>query len=406
MARVIPDRDLVHISRKKQSFPIHPMLREYLDQYDRSKGFKLDYSELEDRAEKIPVYDKRGRETLWFTMLYPPSYRAELDEKLRTVYAHLSTAGDTRVMKHLYIDRIDFCEFGNSQPFRIRVVNRYNDNQDYFYVKRADSSRVFGLELEHILSPNRINILVYGETLIEEHIAGIPGDLFIEEQLDPLIETDDETDGEAANGAALASQQPAGHQVAGEGGGTDAGSPKPAAKHAPKVTDPHPGVNAINPIRVCKEFVKFNERCFTKLLGDMRSYNYVVVVTQDFDDRQYRVRAIDFDRQSHEPNLKYYMPQFYKENQTVVGLVWKHLSPETIRQYQKEERSLIARRAEDDEGRLSDLFSAMAASSIAPRENTLSLANDIARYHHRPQLASIDHMGVLTREHLLYCIDT
>ena len=40
---------------------------------------------------------------------------------------------------------------GNSQPFRVRIVNQFNDNYDYFYVKRADASCVYGLELEHVL---------------------------------------------------------------------------------------------------------------------------------------------------------------------------------------------------------------------------------------------------------------
>jgi hypothetical protein len=34
------------------------------------------------------------------------------------------------------------------------------------------------LELEHILSPDKIN-LVYEDTLVEEHIMGIAGDVFI-----------------------------------------------------------------------------------------------------------------------------------------------------------------------------------------------------------------------------------
>jgi hypothetical protein len=58
------------------------------------------------------------------------------------------------------VDRIDFGDFGNSKPFRIRVTNLFNDNSDYFYVKQADASRIYGLELEHILSPNRISLLV------------------------------------------------------------------------------------------------------------------------------------------------------------------------------------------------------------------------------------------------------
>ncbi len=55
-----------------------------------------------------------------------------------------------------------------------------------------------------------------------------------------------------------------------------------------------------NKIRLAKEFVKFNERCFVRLLGDMRSYNFVVDITPDIEDYQYRIRAIDFDQQSYE----------------------------------------------------------------------------------------------------------
>ena len=84
----------------------------------------------------------------------------------------------------MLVDRIDFGDFGNSKPFRIRVTNLFNDNSDYFYVKQADASRIYGLELEHILSPNRINYMVKGNTLIEEHIAGVPGDIFSERWLE------------------------------------------------------------------------------------------------------------------------------------------------------------------------------------------------------------------------------
>ena len=57
---------------------------------------------------------------------------------------------------------IDFCSFGNSMPFRIRIVNGFNENPDYFYIKKADASRVYGLELEHLLSPNRLNYVTHG----------------------------------------------------------------------------------------------------------------------------------------------------------------------------------------------------------------------------------------------------
>jgi hypothetical protein len=59
-----------------------------------------------------------------------------------------------------------------------------NDNYTNFYIKKADASRIYGLELEEILSPNRINFLLYKDTLIEEHILGIPGDVFIDQHLE------------------------------------------------------------------------------------------------------------------------------------------------------------------------------------------------------------------------------
>jgi hypothetical protein len=45
------------------------------------------------------------------------------------------------------------------------------------------------LELEHILSPDKINFLVYEDTLVEEHIMGI-GDVFIKTLLDDCSETE------------------------------------------------------------------------------------------------------------------------------------------------------------------------------------------------------------------------
>src|SRR6185312_359267 len=101
--------------------------------------------------------------------------------------------------------------------------------------------RLYGLELEHVLSPNRTYFLTSGDTLVEEHIYGIPGDHFIARYL-------------AWN---------------------------------------------LNEVRLAKEFVKFNERCFLRLLGDMHAANFVVDITLDIEENMYRLRAIDFDQQSY-----------------------------------------------------------------------------------------------------------
>ena len=58
--------------------------------------------------------------------------------------------------------------------------------------------------------------------------------------------------------------------------------------------------DSLNALRFCKEFVKFNERCFVRLLGDMHSSNFVVDITPDFEEIYYRICSIDFDQQSYE----------------------------------------------------------------------------------------------------------
>ena len=170
-------------TRKKPTFPVSPGLRGYLRTYKRERDLPVTYERLRGFSEVVPLTDADGKPTLWDTVIYDGEEMRALNEALKEVYALLKVDGDMSVVQHLYADRVDFCTFGNSTPFRIRIVNAYNDNQDYFYVKKADASRVYGLELEHLLSPNRLNFLTHGATLVEEHIPGIPGDIFIKSWL-------------------------------------------------------------------------------------------------------------------------------------------------------------------------------------------------------------------------------
>ena len=334
----------MEISRKKIPYPVTPALRAYLQHYGRYlDSVPTIYRDLARFSEAIPYESPDGSKTLWQTVMYPPGEMAELRPKLTRIYATLKMGGASRVAEHLDVERIDFGEFGNSRPFRIRIINRFNDNFDHYYVKVADASRLYGLELEHILSPNRINYLVHGDTLIEEHIAGIPGDIFIRQHL----ERDD-----------------------------------------------------MNKVRVAKEIVKFNERCFVRLLGDMRSVNYVVDVTPDFEEVQYRVRPIDFDQQSYEGHYKIYLSQFFLDNFPVVNLVTKLLNTTTIEQYQKEERTLIGRRFDVAPHRLRALFRVMEAEQLSPYEKVLSLRQELADYHRTHVFDQCETMGQLVRCHV------
>ncbi|KAA5542815.1 hypothetical protein [Adhaeribacter rhizoryzae] len=331
------------ISKKKLVYPVSKKLRKYLHTYDRERKLPLGYEDLTHYTESFPYFDKQGQDTLWQIVLYEQHLREEINQGLTMIYALLKTDGDISVMEHLEVSRVDYCTFGNTNPFRVQIKNQLNDNYDYFYVKRADASRIYGLELEHILSPSRINYLVDGETLIEEHIAGIPGDVFIKEYL-----------------------------------------------HRPNT----------NLVRIAKEFVKFNERCFIRLLGDMRSYNYVIDVTPDFEDEQYRVRSIDFDQQSYEGRKVMYLPQFFKDNNKVVELVLKLLKPQTVQQYLSEERTLLYHRLKLARYRLKDLIDIMRTDTISTAEKIEQLKKDLAEHHQSEEFLRCNNMGDLVRLNL------
>lgn len=331
-------------TQRKPSFPINSDLRSYLRRYKRERELPVTYERLRSFQEVIPLTDETGKPTLWDTVIYDANEMSALNEALKEVYAWLKVDGDLSVVSHLYVDRVDFCTFGNSTPFRVRIVNAYNDNQDYFYIKKADASRVYGLELEHLLSPNRLQFLTHGTTLVEEHVAGIPGDIFIQNWL---------------------GQRP-----------------------------------ELKPIRVAKELVKFNERCFVRLLGDMRSYNFVFVVTPDFEEAQLRIRAMDFDQQSFNGRKNFYLPQFFKENAALVRFCTRHLRPETARQYQREEQTLILQRASLASERLGLLLHDMTTDVIAPQDKIESLREGLAEHYHRDDYLRCQSMGALIRQNL------
>ena len=163
--------------------------------------------------------------------------------------------------------------------------------------------------------------------------------------------------------------------------------------------------NKFNQIRICKEFVKFNERCFVRLLGDMRSYNFVVDITPDIEGNQYRIRAIDFDQQSYEGRLNLYLPHFFKENNALVFLGLQHITDESMRQYQQEERSLISHREKLGRARLKELFEASIPYEVAPVEKTIALAKQLAAYHKDHSFLKITHMGKLVLAHLYKCLN-
>jgi hypothetical protein len=309
------------MSKKKPAYKISNLLSDYLTRHGRNIKIPIYYDDLLRFQGSVSIYDKYGNDTLWVSTFYSEFERDEIELSLKKMYSILHADGNDVVLPYLNIDSIDYCTFGNTKPFRIKVRNILNDNYIFLYIKKADASRIYGLELEHLLSPNHINFLVHGNTLIEEHISGIPGDDFITHNLDKCSDQDKK--------------------------------------------------------EIAKEFVKFNERCFVRLLGDMRSYNYVMVLTHDFDRIQYRIRAIDFDQQSYEGNVKVYRPQFLKENNKLVKMTLASLQEQSIEQYKLEERSLLAKRANSEKERLKEILDCMIVDSISTKSKIKELKNEL-----------------------------
>lgn len=328
------------ISKKKIHYPVNEDLYSYLKKYSRSIDLPISYDDLLHFNGSIPVYDKNDKDTLWESALYNPNEVNRIHEGLKQIYSILKTEGESRVHKHLHVERVDYCTFGNSHPFRIKIVNNFNDNYDYFYVKKADASRIYGLELEHMLSPTLITFFVDNNTLAEEHIPGIPGDQFISSYLD---------------------------------------NPE------------------FNRVRIAKELVKFNYRCFVRLLGDMRSYNYVFDITPDFEEVQFRIRAIDFDQQCYEGKRNVYLPQFFKENYPLVKMVQEKLSSENIEQYQEEEKTLMMRRCKAAHHQLNNLLKVMSFDTISPPEKVLQLREELAEHYNVSEFLSCNSMGDIVR---------
>lgn len=330
-----------HIEYRKPFYPIGQQLREHLSDYSLNIDLPISYEDLLHYRELIPVMDQHGNDTLWYSVLYDRSNLDHFQRELTLMYQLL--AGSGMQSSYLKIGSIEFCSFGNSKPFRIKVVNEINDNYDFYYIKRADASRVYGLEIEEIFSPDKVSFLVGEETILEQHIVGIPVDDFIVR---------------------------------------------------------HKKVKIRNRTRFVKEFVKFNERCFTRLLGDMRAYNFVVEIIEDFDNVQYRLRAMDFDQQSYEGRKSIYMPQYYKDNIELVELAQELLSSQVAEQYVREEHLAMRKRYYANQNRTRSIMNSMKQDKISSLEHVTTLRNDLAHFHKNDDFLALESMGHILSLHL------
>jgi hypothetical protein len=127
----------------------------------------------------------------------------------------------------------------------------------------------------------------------------------------------------------------------------------------------------------------------------MHSGNFVVDITPDFEKMQYRMRPLDFDQQSHHWKKQVYLPQFYPQNNPIIGLGMEFMGPKTVDQYQREERALIANRIRVSHGRYSAIMAVMREDLIAPADHVQKLGQQLADHYHDATFARCDTMGEL-----------
>lgn len=329
------------IKYKKPTYKIKSPLKEHLKHYSRVQDLPIKYEDLLKYEQLIPITNDAGENTLWYTVYYNHEHTDFIHQSLKEIYQMLLSEGDS--IPYLKVDSIEFCSFGNSKPLRVKIINEINDIHDYFYVKKADASRIYGLELEEIFSPDKVNYLVDKDTLIEEHVVGIPADEFIKK---------------------------------------------------------NKGVEIENRLRFAKEFVRFNERSFIRLLGDMRAYNFVVEITQDFDNIQYRIRAMDFDQQSYEGRKNIYKPQFFKDNFEIVKLVIELFSEDLVNQYTRMERVAMKKRYLSSKQRTKSLLRKMKKDRISSNENINKLKEELNKHHNTNEFENFTSMGEILNLHL------
>ena len=323
---------------QKEVYQVSHQLQQYLQLFNRDIELPIAYSDLFHYQFTNAIKDENGKHTHWENVLYEPTILAAITSKLIATYQLLHQLPATDYT----ITAIDFCEFANSMPFRISLINNSDNTNDYFYIKAADASRVYGLELEHLLSPNQTNFLYHQNTLVETHIDGVPGDEFL-----------------------LTVNQLSGNEQK----------------------------------LIAEEFIRFNERCFVRLLGDMRSYNFVVLQNETAAST-FRIKAIDFDQQCYEGKLNLYLPQFYKENLLFVELSVSMLDKDSIEKIRQDERKKLAALHLANKHQLEVLMAAMLQEEISENYKVVILRKELNTYHHVHHFAHCKTMGAIVQQQI------
>ena len=94
------------------------------------------------------------------------------------------------------------------------------------------------------------------------------------------------------------------------------------------------------------------------------------------------------------------MPKYFKQNNPLIKIGLKCMTPETVKQYQKEERSLIAHRYKASKEKTNELLAVMSMDNISKGENVRSLSKDLSVHYKNKDFLNCETMGELVRKSL------
>jgi hypothetical protein len=82
------------------------------------------------------------------------------------------------------------------------------------------------------------------------------------------------------------------------------------------------------------------------------------------------------------------MPQYFKENNPIIDLGFKTMSPVLELQYQKEERMRLRNRVNTSYGQLNSLLDSMAQDELSTQQNIIQLKSELAELYQDDEFLS------------------
>lgn len=304
---------------------------EYLSRHYRISSLPA-YDDFRDLLERPDSHGPNERVQL----IIPAQARARTNSLSRQVSAFLwGREVNQEQLRALEVRTAELIPYADNEPVRVEVASDVLEPRA-FYAKPFGEQRMFGLELEHLVS-RPYNFVVSGSGIFEEEVPGIEG---------VTMEKADERLDEA----------------------------------------------------YVRECARFEARCQALLFGDMHEYNWLVEQRRrpDSSEVRYEIRTIDPDKLFELDELKYVV--FSRERrQEMIGVIGEDAyEAEAAFERKRMRNSFLDNRERVDEV-LRLVGNSEICNAVVKRYD---LAQKLAIYHRNEDFYNAENAGELLERHL------